>query len=135
MPKFPSFSNQSDPGVFDRAKTGVATSPVPEHPATAKPAAGAVFVAGRADPGPSEAADNYPAVVARLTPTWRVANSRERFPYRQWILQQRTNPNRWRGRSYCQIRVALELAVAWRVGLAEVKLLAALPNRIGGGGA
>ena len=96
-----------------------------------------VFVAARAYPTvdrarASESGDNYGAVVARLDQRWRVVDSLEIFPVRQWVLQTRKSERRWEGRSYCQRRSSLEVAIAWRVGPAAVALILHLPARIGG---
>lgn len=53
--------------------------------------------------GYSEAADDYPDIITRLTPEWRIILCRDGI---QWILQRLTG-NRWRGQSYCRPREGL----------------------------
>jgi hypothetical protein len=66
-----------------------------------------------------ETADDYDHVVVVLDERWRVIDSAEPYPYRQWILQQRTGNspiNGWKGRSFLQTREALLRTVREKVG-------------------
>jgi hypothetical protein len=61
-----------------------------------------------------ETYDDYHAVIAVLNERWRVIDSCERYPYRQWILQYRSSadrPNSWTTKSpfgsFCQTKAAL----------------------------
>jgi hypothetical protein len=57
--------------------------------------------------------------VARLNDRWRVIDSRERYPYRQWILQQRvrSDPASAReGKTLLQTREAVLRAIREKVG-------------------
>ena len=83
-----------------------------------------------------ESSDAYYAVVAVLNDRWRVIDSRERYPYRQWVLQQRTrnNPNNaWEGKSFYQSREGLLRTIREKVGqdIAEEaqRVLSGLPDR------
>jgi hypothetical protein len=93
-------------------------------------------VPGRAT---GESGDDYPAVVAVLGERWRVIDSCERPPYRQWILQYRDSlkrPHRWTAGvygSFCQTRLALERCIREKVLSVDPAALAAiraLPERI-----
>lgn len=82
-----------------------------------------------------ESADGYPAIVASLNDRWRIIDSCEPFPHRQWILQHcRTlnpdHPRPWSGQSFCQTRSGLEQAVAAKVDGSMVSRLWHLPARI-----
>jgi hypothetical protein len=81
----------------------------------------------------AEKADDHPRVVARLNDRWRVIDSGEPHPYRQWVLQQQTaSHDGWRGRSFCQSRRCLETATRDKVDDdGALARLAALPDRIG----
>jgi hypothetical protein len=70
-----------------------------------------------------ESSDGYYAVVLVLNEHWRVIDSCEPYPYRQWILQYRGNndPTGWRGKSFHQIRAAMERSIREKVGL-DVRL-------------
>jgi hypothetical protein len=83
-----------------------------------------------------EGSEGYHAVVAVLNDDWRVIDSCERYPYRQWILQKRRTHNdlgnAWRGSAYCQTRSCLESNVRERAGdiTEEAKsILGQLPHR------
>jgi hypothetical protein len=82
----------------------------------------------------SEEADDYHAVVAQLSDSWRVIICRAGI---QWILQHREGARhgraRWTGRSYCRTSEALNRlsrkhAAHLRPDAAAI--LAALPERI-----
>jgi hypothetical protein len=81
-----------------------------------------------------ETADDYDGIVAVLDDRWRVIDSRQPYPYRQWILQQRSGngPHPWKGRSFCQNRGTLERDVRRKVGdipEAAQRALRGLPDR------
>jgi hypothetical protein len=82
-----------------------------------------------------ETADNYDYIVVRLNDHWRVIDSHQPYPYRQWILQRhvRNSPaNAWRSLSFCQTRAVLERDIGRRVGdIGEdaKTIVGALPER------
>jgi hypothetical protein len=88
-----------------------------------------------------ESDDDYRSVVARLNDRWRVIDSGEPHPYRQWILQYRKSmkrPNRWSAEppfgSFCQTRAVLLRCIrekARTVDPAALAVIEALPERIG----
>ena len=69
------------------------------------------------EPDRRESSDAYHAVVVVLNDRWRVIDSCEPYPYRQWILQYRdkNGPLGWTTRppygSFCQTRAALECSI------------------------
>lgn len=78
-----------------------------------------------------ESSNDYYAVVVVLNDSWRVIDSKESYPYRQWVLQQR-NGKEWRGKSFCQTRAVLERDIRRKVGdIGEEaqRVLASLPDR------
>ena len=81
-----------------------------------------------------ESANDYDHIVTVLNDRWRVIDSNQPYPYRQWILQQRTGngPRPWIGRSFCQNRATLERDIRRKVGdiPEDTKhVLQALPDR------
>lgn len=78
-----------------------------------------------------ESADDYPGVIARLAPRWRVIVCRDGL---QWIIQQgkRNGPTlAWRGRSYHRQREVLLRFCAQFVSDPDpdaMRTLAALPD-------
>jgi hypothetical protein len=83
---------------------------------------------------PSEEADDYDAVVARLNDRWRVIVCGAGI---QWVLQRRTGERhgraRWEGRSYCRTSEALNRLSRKRAGAIDpgaTDILAELPNWI-----
>jgi hypothetical protein len=87
-----------------------------------------------------ESDDDYRSVVAQLNDRWRVIDSRERHPYRQWILQYRKSmkrPNRWSAEppfgSFCQTRAVLLRCIREKAGTvdpAALGIIEALPEKI-----
>jgi hypothetical protein len=85
-----------------------------------------------------EGADDYHTIIAILNNRWRVIDSCQPYPYRQWILQQRVrnNPNAgWEGRSFSQTRIELIKEVKRRLGTEDVNkeallALVQLPDKI-----
>jgi hypothetical protein len=89
---------------------------------------------------PAESDDRYP-VVAQLNERWRVIVCRDGI---QWILQRKQAlgatetyaASDWRGRSYCRTSSTLVRCCREHCGPIEpaaATVLAALPDRIGGG--
>ena len=95
---------------------------LPVGPDTAQPAQAAV---GRLKIRFDEGSDAYPAVLATLTPKWRVIVCREGT---QWILQSRRGAGAkdWRGDSYCQTREGLLRCIRERAGACDKAALAHL---------
>jgi hypothetical protein len=78
-----------------------------------------------------EGSNDYHAVVAHLNEQWRVIDSCESYPYRQWILQERGGKT-WRNRSFCQNRGTLQRDVREKVGNTgeeAQRILNSLPDR------
>jgi hypothetical protein len=86
-----------------------------------------------------ESSDIYHAVVARLNERWRIIDSCEPNPYRQWILQHRSSllkPDSWTAGapygSFCQTRAVLLRDIREKAGTcdpAALAIIAALPER------
>jgi len=85
-----------------------------------------------------ETADDYYYVIAVLNGKWRVIDSMEPLPYRQWILQKSPGNgelNRWTTVSgaFCQTRSALIRNIEEKCGQtdpSEMTKINNLPNHI-----
>ena len=83
-----------------------------------------------------ESADDYDHVVAILSDRWRVIDSMESKPYRQWIVQYNSSITnaRWVGRQYLQTRSILLRNIKEVCGVVndnELTKVQSLPNSTG----
>lgn len=68
-----------------------------------------------------------------LNKHWRIIESRENPPYRQWLLQKWQSKNGWVSESWCQTRSGLLAAIKSKVDSVEPAALDAvsrLPERV-----
>lgn len=91
------------------------------------------------NPEERETSEAYRGVVAKLNERFRVIDSLEKPPHRQWILQRRrsrNNPDTWKGDAYTQKRATLLRVIRERVrdriDPAALALVEALPEVIDG---
>ena len=79
-----------------------------------------------------ECYDVHPAVIAQLNDRWRVIDSGEAPPHRQWILQYgKRGKNYWIGKSFCQQRAALLRCIREKAFAARAQaVIRALPEVI-----
>jgi hypothetical protein len=113
----------------------IGTSMVEDIGQTAESSLQQVSVASR-----RETNDDYHAVITVLNDRWRVIDSCEPYPYRQWILQYHGSlkrPHSWTTTppfgSFCQTRRVLERCIREKAGVinpAVVSVIASLPEKL-----